>query len=83
MVKPVNDIIEEMNDKCGMREKKIFVFEAIGLSMSDNNFDIMERRIVNAMIKKFEILEEFSVKCEQIIQEYIEFQEKIKALVIG
>ncbi len=83
MVKPVNDIIEEMNDKCGMREKKIFVFEAIGLAMSDNNFDITERRIVNEMMEKFKIPEEFSVKCEQIIQEYIEFQAKIKALVIG
>ena len=83
MVKPVNDIIEEMNDKCGIQEKKIFVFEAIGLAMSDNNFDITERKIVNEMMEKFDIPEEFCIKCEQILQEYITFQVKMNALIMG
>lgn len=81
-VKSIDNIISELNTKSDVRVKKIVVFEAIGLAMADNNYDEGERNIVNQMISAFDLDSEFSIECEQVIKEYISFQNRINKLVL-
>ena len=82
MVKPVNEIIEEMNVECGLREKKIIIFESIGLAISDGNYDVPERELIGSMIRKFNVEHDYAGQCENVLKEYITLQNKINRLVI-
>lgn len=81
--RPIVEIIKEMQMVCGEREKKIIIFEVIGLAMSDCNYDEDERRFVCSIIEKFDIEKSFGQQCETILNEYIEFQNKINKILIG
>ena len=76
-------LIKAINASCNTLEKKIFIFEAIGLSMADKKYDNSERSIITSMIKEFQIDESFSNACEDILTRYFLFQEQINTLVIG
>lgn len=82
MIKPIDYIINELTIKSNVKVKKIIVFEAIGLAMADNNYDEGERNIVNQMISAFGLDSIFSNECEQVIKEYISFQNRINKLVL-
>ena len=49
MVKPLDDIIEIFKENSSERIKKIVIFEAIGLAMSDNNYQDSERNVILKM----------------------------------
>ena len=72
-----------MQAECGEREKKIVIFEAIGLAMSDGDYDQTEKEFINSTMLKFGIEESFNRECEDVLNEYIEFQNKLNRLVIG
>lgn len=80
--KSINEIITELKEKSNNRTHRIIVFEAIGLAMADNNYDEGERKIINKMISAFALNPEFNNECEQIIKEYISFQNRINQLVL-
>lgn len=82
MIKPIDYIINELTVKSDVKVKKIVVFEAIGLAMADNKYDEGERSIVNQMISVFGLDSKFSNECEQVIKEYISFQNRINKLVL-
>ncbi len=71
VVKSSNEIIESMNAECGVREKKIIVFEAIGLALTDNNYDVSEKEFIASMISKLNIEKDYDVKCENVLRDYI------------
>lgn len=81
--KSIDDVINEMQAECGEREKKIVIFEAIGLAMSDGDYDQTEKEFINSTMLKFGIEESFNRECEDVLNEYIEFQNKLNRLVIG
>ncbi len=81
--KPASDIIEEMADICAEREKKIIVFEAVGLALVDGYYDISEQNLINMAAKKFGTTDEYTSKCEKIIKSYLQLQSQINSLVIG
>lgn len=83
MVKPLNELISKINLSCSIQEKRIIVFEIIGLAMADNNFNENERKIVELMIDAFELESGFIEECESVLNEYITFQRRINKLVIG
>jgi len=80
--KPVSDIIDEMADICAEREKKIIVFETLGLALVDGNYDVSEQKLINIVAKKFGISDEYITKCEKIIKRYIQLQSQINSLII-
>lgn len=82
MVKPIEYILSKLNSISDKRVKKIIVFEAIGLSMVDNNYDDDERKLVARMETLFGLESGFAIKCESILNEYILFQNKINQLII-
>ncbi len=78
----IDSIIKEMSEECNIRDKKIIAFESIGLAMSDGCYCEKEIKVIESMILKFDLSREFVNKCEEIINEYINFQYKINTLVL-
>lgn len=77
-----DEIIAKIKAECGERARKIMIFELIGLAMVDHNYDDAERVIINTAMDKLGIDKSFGVQCEKLLNEYIEFQNKINALVL-
>jgi len=81
--RPVNEIIADLEKECAMLEKKIMLFEILGLALVDGNYDEAERTIVADIRKVFEIEESFVKESEEILKDYIEMQNRMNALVVG
>ena len=64
-------IIEKINLECNEHEKKIFIFEALGLVLSDLDYTESEKQIINIAMNEFGLKEEFKNECENIIREYM------------
>ena len=62
-------------------EKKIIVFEIIGLAMTDNLYDDEEKKTVKMLNEAFQLDETYPSSCESLINQYIELQTQIDALV--
>lgn len=82
MVRPQEEIIETINMECGVREKKIIVFESIGFVISDNNYASLEKDFIVSMIRKFNIEHDYIMKCKSVLIEYITLQNKLNKLVM-
>lgn len=82
-LKTVEEIISKMKAICSMTEKKIIVFEAMGLVMVDGKFDISEKKIVADMNAAFALPVEYPDNCEAVLQEYFSLQGRIHSIVIG
>lgn len=77
------NIISDMQSTCGEREKRIIVFESIGLAMADNIYNESEKALIQSLIASFNIEKSFAQKCEKGLHEYIEFQNKLNKLIMG
>ena len=82
MIKPVDDIIAEINSRSDERVKKIFILELIGLAMSDDIYGDNEKALIRKMEKEFNADKDFAEKCENILNEYIAFQGRINQLIL-
>lgn len=78
-----NLIIDEVIKNSEIQNKKIFIFELIGLAMADNSYEESERTFLNDTAVKFGLNENYVKNCENIISEYLQLQNKINNLVIG
>ena len=78
----INSIISEISRLCGHREKKIIIFEAIGLAMADYNYDEAERKVLKEALNTFGIDSEFGDYCEEKIREYLCLQEEINMKIL-
>ena len=74
-------IIEKINFECNQQEKKIFIFEALGLVLSDLNYTESEKQIIDIALNKFGLKENFKNNCENIIREYMNLQNRINNLI--
>lgn len=74
-------IIEKINFECNQQEKKIFIFEALGLVLSDLNYTESEKQIIDIALNKFGLKENFKNDCENIIREYMNLQNRINNLI--
>lgn len=77
----VETIIEKFRKNCNEKEKKIIVFEIIGLTMSDGHYDDDERKIVSEICKSFCLHELFADECEKCIKEYLHLQIRMNRLI--
>lgn len=78
----ISTIIDFIAKESDIKNKKIMIFEIIGLAMSDSNYDNKEKEFIYELINKFTLEEDFGVKCEDIISEYISFQNKINSIIM-
>lgn len=80
--KKENEIVELLNLICTEQEKKIIIFETIGLALIDGNYDKAERKIIDQMTKTFKIKESYAKECEQLLKEYLKLQNRINEIVL-
>ncbi len=78
----ISTIIDFIAKESDIKNKKIMIFEIIGLAMSDSNYDYKEKNFIYELMNKFMIEEDFGVTCEDIISEYISFQNKINSIIM-
>ena len=83
MVNPMDELIKKIAQNSNEKTKKIIIFELIGLAMADENYDNDERKIIANMENEFGVPGNFANTCENILNEYITFQNRINSLVIG
>ena len=79
----IDHVVSEINSLCGVREKKIIVFEMIGLAMSDYHYDDGERAIVHKVLETFGLDAEFGIFCEKKLAEYLNLQEELNAKILS
>jgi len=75
-------LLERINIISSETVKKIIIFEIIGLTMIDKNYDVKEKELVKKMVDIFGIDIGYSENCEEVIREYISLQLKINQLVM-
>ena len=63
--KDLNHVISNINQICGNREKKIIVFEMIGLAMAESNYDDGEREIVKKALTIWGLESNFGYNCRK------------------
>lgn len=80
--KKEKEIIQLLSTMCTEQEKKIIIFETIGLAQVDGNYDKTERTIIEKMAKTFEIKESYTKECEQLLEEYLKLQSRINQTVL-
>ena len=83
MIKPMGDLINEIAMNSSERTKKIFIFELIGLAITDGNYDNDERQIIAKIESGFGVSSDFADMCESILNEYLAFQNRLNNLIIG
>lgn len=76
-------VLSEINTYCEIREKKIIVFELIGLAMVDGNYDEGERKLVRSAIENWGLNDEFGDFCEKKLNEYLKLQEELTAAILS
>lgn len=78
----IDEIIESMKKECTEVEKKIVLFEILGLALLDGNYDEGEKKLVEDISKEFGMEEGFLQEVEKTLMEYIELQDRMNMLVI-
>ena len=77
----VDETIDELNSICTMQIKKVIIFEIMRLAIVDTDYDDDERKIINGAIDKFGIDSAYHDKCEAVLGELTELQEKIAEII--
>ncbi len=78
----LHNIIKDLSNIKDLKIKKIIVFEAIGLAMSDRKYDEEERELILNLANNFKIEEKFIIQSEELLYKFINNQLEINALVL-
>lgn len=81
-IREINVVIQDMKIKMGEREKKIVVFEMLGLALSDDDYAVQEQEIIKKLIGNFGISQEFPDECQSLINEYLSIQKRLNKLIL-
>ena len=79
----MDEILEKISTVSDDRNKKIFIFEAIGLAMIDGTYAEEEENMILHMANLFGVENVFVKHCENILNEYIKLQEKMNNLILA
>lgn len=82
-INDTDSVVQEFVKNSDEQIKRIIIFELVGLAVVDGHYDEGERVFIKDVEDKFKVESGYSEKCEDVIAEYISFQEKINRLVIG
>ena len=81
--KSVEEILSVVKSNSSGITKKIFIFELLGVALTDGTYDEREKELVLRLCREFEIDVDFVIQCENVIKEYMSFQERINQIVLG
>ncbi len=78
----LDEIIEALRELCGKTERKIILFELVGIMFSDTRCDDMEIAFLNDVATKFSVSSDDLKKMIGLAEEYIDLYNKIFDTVI-
>lgn len=81
-IRELNTVFNDMKSKLGDREKKIVIFEMLGLALADGDYAEEEKKIIEDLLKHLNISHDFVDKCKAVLGEYFDLQNKINTLVL-
>ncbi len=76
-------IVNEIANDSSIQNKKIMIFELLGLAMSDKKFNKSEETLILSFANKLGIDTEYVVNCKEMITKYLELQNQINNYIIG
>lgn len=80
--KDLKETIEYLAANCTNQEKKIIVFELVGLACVNHAFTKDERELIHLASQSFNLSDIYVNDCEKLIQQYFSLQESINKLVM-
>ncbi len=80
--KSIDELTEELAKITGKKERKIILFEAIGILNSDGEFDEKEAEYLANIAKKFEISKEDLEYMMSLVSYYVELFDEIVYTVV-
>lgn len=80
--KDLKETITYLDTNCSKQEKKIIVFELVGLACVNHAFTKDERELIHLASTSFNLSKDYVDDCEKLIQQYFNFQESIDKLVM-
>lgn len=81
-IRELNPVFNDIKAKFGEKEKKILVFEMLGLALADGDYAKEEKKIMEDLLKHLDISPDFEDKCKAVLGEYFNLQNKINKLVL-
>ncbi len=67
---------------CGEKEKRIILFELVGLALTDRHFDETERTLMEKAVQALGAAPDYVAACEKCVRTYMKLQEEINQLVL-
>ena len=77
------ELMQQLAASSDAREKKIIVFELLGLAHVDKDFSADERRFVEELRTVFAMDTDYIQRAEELIRSYLDMQDRVNALVLG
>ena len=79
----ITEIISKIDESSNTQEKKIVIFEAIGLAMIDNDYSDNEKKLIQLINTYFGFDKTFIIKCEELVNRYLIFQKEINNHILN
>ena len=80
--KNYKDLIDEIDLITNEEEKKIFIFEALGIVLIDKNYADSEKKMIETAVSVFKLDYDYIRECKEAIEEYLLLQKKIENLIL-
>ena len=79
----LQDIIECLVTESDITERKIIVFEMVRLAIVDNVFHDNEKNLIDDLAAKFELEDSYVESCREILEAYVDLEERMNKLVLN
>ncbi len=78
----LEQVLQSLCSVCDEAEKRIVLFEALGLALCDNDYNKKEQEIIQKTANALGLSDDFCRQCESILKEYFSLQHRINTLVL-
>ena len=79
----IRNLVENIKDNSDEQERKIILFELLGLAYADADFAKEEQEFIQSTKDVFGIEDVFVKETSLLLEQYMELQEKITKHVLG
>ena len=81
-IEPLDRILDDLDIATDHRNKKIIIFELIGLALAEGDYSESEKDYINAIEKRLDVDHKFSECCEEELRKYIDFQVNLNRMIL-
>ena len=79
----LQDLKRKMSASLSPTEKKIVIFELLGLALADGEYGAEERTVMQALGNDFGLADSYGDQCEALLKKYFEMPKALASLVLG